>query len=273
MDQWDDPEVVAAWRRWRARFAEQTRVLTEVLLEAAGVWPGMHVLDLASGAGEPALALAKDVGPRGYVTATDVSDGMLAIIADAARAEGLANIGCRRADAAALTFPDESFDLVTCRLGIMHIPDAEEALREARRVLKPGARAAFLVWGGSPDESGAFLHSRIIAKYIGVPPPPANAPSALRFASPGSLPAALREAGFRQVEEMTHRCVMACPGTPTQVWRSIREMAGPLRQLLARAPAETLERIHEEVETAFQAFRKGEYVQLPATVHVATGLR
>ncbi|WP_394835592.1 class I SAM-dependent methyltransferase [Pendulispora rubella] len=271
--EWDDPGVVAAWRRWRSRFADQTRGFTEALLQAAGVVPGMHVLDLASGAGDPALALAKAVGPRGCVTATDISDAMLAIVSDVAHQEKIDNIGCRRADAAALTFPDESFDLVTCRLGIMHVPNVTEALRESRRVLRPGARAVFLVWGGSPAEQGAFLHHRILARHVEMPVLLPNAPGPLRFAAYGSLSAALRGAGFRQVEETTHRCVLSCAGPASELWQSIREMAAPLRHLLAGVSPDVRERIHEEVETALQSYSHGERIELPATVHIATGLR
>ena len=66
-----------------------------------------------------------------------------------AREGGLNNIVVRQADMDALPFADESFDVVTSRLGIMFSPNAERALSEARRVLRPGGTAAFLVWGSS----------------------------------------------------------------------------------------------------------------------------
>ncbi|HWL85920.1 MAG TPA: class I SAM-dependent methyltransferase, partial [Polyangiaceae bacterium] len=108
--------------------------------------PGEQVLDLASGSGEPALTLAKAVGARGHVIATDLSHAMLAIVGECVRARGLTNLSCRQADAGALTFPNESFDLVTSRLGVMQAFPSGEALREAWRVLKVGGRIALLVW-------------------------------------------------------------------------------------------------------------------------------
>src|SRR5919202_5906594 len=186
LPEWADPEVAAAWRRWHSKHAQQTRPLTDLLVQAAQIRPGLHVLDLASGAGEPALGLAQAVGPEGQVTATDLSEAMLSIIRDAAREQGLTNLRYRQADAAALPFPDQSFDAVTCRLGIMHIPNAARALREALRVLREGGRAAFLVWG-PPSEQGMFLHHQILARHVQIPVPAPGEPHPLRFAQPGTL--------------------------------------------------------------------------------------
>ncbi len=96
----------------------------------------MKVLDLACGSGEPSLSLARAVGPMGHVIATDIVPGMLEIAEENARRKGLSNIEFRIADAEAIPFPDESFDVVTCRFGVMFFSDPERAMREARRVLK-----------------------------------------------------------------------------------------------------------------------------------------
>jgi ubiquinone/menaquinone biosynthesis C-methylase UbiE len=66
---WTDVATIEAWRRWREPFAVQTQALTSALVEAAEIEPGHRVLDLASGAGEPALTLARRVGPSGRVVA------------------------------------------------------------------------------------------------------------------------------------------------------------------------------------------------------------
>lgn len=134
VDEWGDAELEAAWRRWHPQFADLTAPLTDLIIQAAAIQPDMAVLDLASGSGEPALALARAVGPHGEVTATDVSAGMVDFIAEQAAARGLANLAARTADAAALPFADASFDAITCRHGIQHMADAPGALREAVRV-------------------------------------------------------------------------------------------------------------------------------------------
>ncbi len=143
----DWTDGVAGWRKWNAQFAVMTRAATEAMVQVAQVKSGMHVLDLASGTGEPALTLAEAVSPNGHVMATDLVPEMLAIAEEIARERRLRNISFKQADAEALPFADKTFDAVTCRLGVMFFPDAAKALGEVHRVLKPGGRAAFVVWG------------------------------------------------------------------------------------------------------------------------------
>ncbi len=72
-------ENVAGMRKWHPQLAALCQAFTDNLLIAAGVEPGMHILDLASGTGEPALTLARAAGPDGRVTATDLVSDMLAV--------------------------------------------------------------------------------------------------------------------------------------------------------------------------------------------------
>ena len=89
------------------------RDITAALLEAAQLAPGMRVLDLACGSGDPAITLAERVEPAGEVVATDLVPGMVALTTEHARRQGVANLVARQADAEALPFPDASFDVVT----------------------------------------------------------------------------------------------------------------------------------------------------------------
>ena len=82
----------APWRKWFVEMATQSRVGTELIMEEAQVQPGMRVLDLASGPGDPALSLAEAVVPGGQVTATDLVPEMLDGLAEHAQARGLANL-------------------------------------------------------------------------------------------------------------------------------------------------------------------------------------
>lgn len=144
---WTRDDTVAAWRKWHKKIAEFTKGATEALLAEANLKPGMHVLDIASGVGDPALQVAKAVGPAGRVAATDVGMGMMSLAAELAAQQNLHSIEFKEASAESLPFPDASFDVVTCRFGAMFFPDLQKALRECRRVLKPGGKVVFVVWG------------------------------------------------------------------------------------------------------------------------------
>src|SRR5438445_2047289 len=145
--EWTGAKTVAAWRKWHAHIAAFTRGATEAILETAQLRPGLRVLDLASGVGDPALSIAAKIAPSGRVTATDLGPGMISLAEELAHKRGLTNIEFREASAESLPFENESYDVLTCRFGIMFFPDLPRALRECLRVLKPCGRAAFVFWG------------------------------------------------------------------------------------------------------------------------------
>src|SRR5713226_7594066 len=93
-----------AWKKWYSQLAFQSRQATDLVVKGAALSPGMHVLDLAAGSGEPALSVSAAVGPEGRVTATDLLREMLEIAEENASARGIKNIDFRAADAEQLPF-------------------------------------------------------------------------------------------------------------------------------------------------------------------------
>lgn len=118
------------------------------LIELVNPKPSWRVLDIATGAGHTALAFAPLVA---RVTASDITEAMLAEAKKLAAARGLVNFRTARASAEDLPFPDMSFDLVTCRLAAHHFDNTSTFVVEAFRVLMPGGVFA-LVDNISPDE-------------------------------------------------------------------------------------------------------------------------
>lgn len=117
------------------------------LMACAALLPGEWVLDVACGTGLVSFAAARNVGPTGSVVGVDISGQMVEIAACRARELAETNTRFARMDAENLALPDASFDVVLCALGLMYLPDPEQALREMRRVLRPGGRIVLAVWG------------------------------------------------------------------------------------------------------------------------------
>lgn len=128
---------------WRAQLA----AAHQRVLACASLAPGQRVLDVACGTGLIALAAAEAVGPLGAVVGVDLSAEMVEALRQRAHERRLANVQCARMDAEQLALHDASFDVALCALGLMFVPDPEQALREMRRVLRPGGRAVIAVWG------------------------------------------------------------------------------------------------------------------------------
>jgi SAM-dependent methyltransferase len=244
--------------------------VTEALVEYARPKPGMRLLDLASGTGEPAISLAMRVGAQGQVTALDLSADLLEIAKARARERGLANFVTQQADAHVLPFADYSFDLATCRFGVMFFRDIGLALRELRRVLRPGTRACFLVWGPF-DQPYWRSTMAVVHRHVGGPLLLPGGPDPFRFSQPGSLSAVLNSAGFGEVKEETRTLPWTWPGTPDEVWEQARAVAVPFRPMLDRVPVGMWPQIHEEVRAAIGKYVEGENIEFGASVVLASG--
>src|SRR5579863_5281931 len=267
---WGSQYRLVASEKWKAKSAAMGQPVTNALVDYARPSPGMRVLDLASGTGEPAITLATRIGPDGHVTALDLSTDLLEIAEKRARARGLANFAAHQADAHSLPFPDNSFDLATSRFGVMFFRDPEAALRELRRVLKPGARACFLAWGPFDQPYWQSMMG-VVHRHVGGSLLDAEGPNPFRFADPGSLSAVLRAAGLIEVEEETKTLPWAWPGPAEEVWEQNRAVAVPFRPMLERVPAQDWPQIHADVHQAVAKYWDGEKIAFGAQVVLASG--
>jgi SAM-dependent methyltransferase len=197
---------------------------------------------------------------------------MLAVAEECARERGLTNITFQQADAEALPFPDQAFDVVTCRLGVGLFPNVRQALREIQRVLKPGGRAAFVAQGSLEQNLWQSSIISVLRKYVQIAPSEPDVPQVFRFAQPGTLAAALRESGFQQVQEESPTIPYAWPGSPEQFWERQQE-AGVHRRLVERLAPEQRDQVEAEVIEAIRQYYDGKQVNFTAVIVVASGVR
>ncbi|MCH4295885.1 bifunctional demethylmenaquinone methyltransferase/2-methoxy-6-polyprenyl-1,4-benzoquinol methylase UbiE [Shewanella sp. 3B26] len=121
------------------------RLWKRFTIETAGARPGMKVLDLAGGTGDLTAKFSRLVGERGQVVLADINDSMLKVGRSKLRDLGVVgNVSYVQANAEALPFPDNHFDIITIAFGLRNVTDKDAALRSMQRVLKPGGKLLVL---------------------------------------------------------------------------------------------------------------------------------
>ena len=263
-------EAAVNWGKWADQLAEQQVKVNQALLVAAGAKPGAKLLDLASGAGEPAITASGVVGPEGQVTATDISAPMVAAMNARFTRHGLVNVRCQQADMEALPFADGSFDAVSCRYGLMYARDPARAVAEAARVVRPGGRTAFMVWGPEANNNLLFHGVRAANEFLGKPIEEASFLVPSRFAEPGLVASLMTAAGLQEAREQD---IILEPKIKVGVpfWAPLLEMNAA--HIWGGLTPEVRKKVHQSVALAYEPFRNGEHYVLKTHIRLISGLR
>jgi SAM-dependent methyltransferase len=197
---------------------------------------------------------------------------MVAQAAEAAASAGLTNMHCKESRAESLSFDDATFDAVLCRFGIMFFSNPQESVREALRVLKPGGRVVYGVWG--PRAANPFHHVllNVLDRHVDQPAPDPDAPGAFRHASPGRLASMLRDAGAADVRETTMRFHIDLPSFE-RYWEIRTSTSGTLLEKLRRMPDAEREQFKSEVEQGAHPYLTAEGIRFPVEALIVSGSR
>jgi ubiquinone/menaquinone biosynthesis C-methylase UbiE len=173
--------------------------VSQWMIDAIEPQPGQRVLELAAGLGETGFRVAELVAPIGGVITSDQSEAML----DGARARasqlGLSNVEFQALNAEWIDLPLASVDAVLCRWGYMLMVDPGAALRETRRVLRPGGRVALAVWDDVRRNPWAGLPALELRERGLAEPPEAGQPGPFALADSEHVRELLEQAGFASV--------------------------------------------------------------------------
>jgi SAM-dependent methyltransferase len=227
--EWD--AAAPGWKRYGKDLFSAMRPVSDQLIKSAGITSGQTVLDVATGAGEPALTIARIVGPYGKVTAVDLSPKMLEIARERAASQGLTNVSFEYAENESLSmFQDNTFDSVVCQNGLMLMPDPANALRAFLRVLKPGGKASVTVWG-SPEKAPVMItFYRTTSKHLYdiKMPPPGTPGGPFGIPSVNMLGDYFLKAGFSDFDARPIEFTLAQANTPEELWQAMTEVSGSL---------------------------------------------
>jgi SAM-dependent methyltransferase len=244
-EQWQ--EAAEAWHRWDPFFERWLGDATVLMLDLARVDSDSRVLDIAAGSGGQTIAAARRAAA---VLATDISEAILEYAAAEATAAGLANVATRTMDGERLDVDPGSYDAAISRLGLMYLPDKQQALASARAALRPGGRYAAIVFSEADRNRFFSVPIGIIRQRAELPPPAPGLPGPFSAVALGDL---LESAGYSEVE--VHRVEgplrLASAAECTQLER---ESFGALHQMMAGLSEAEREETWAEVETALEEF-------------------
>jgi len=261
--------VASAWARHRQEFQRAAMAVSEWLVDAIDPQPGQTVLELAAGPGDTGLLAAKRVAPDGRAVITDGADAMVEVARARAAELGIENVELRPMEAEWIDLPAASVDGVLCRWGYMLLADPEAALRETRRVLRPGGRVALAAWDAREHNPWFTVGQDVLVAHDVAPGPSPGVPDGFSFARPGRIEELLGDAGFSEVLVDAVEFAFEPPDLDTW-WSQLTETSGRAAEgIAALSPAQHYE-LRDAFDAAYEPFvQEDGSLRLPARTLVA----
>ena len=246
---------------WHAQLSEAQ----EALLAFAAPAVGERILDIACGTGLVSFEAARAVGPGGQVLGIDLSERMIDAAERRARNLQLSNCKFSRMDAETLALPGASFDAALCALGLMYMPDPEQALREMYRVLRPGGRVSLAVWGKAANCGWSALFSIVNAEVASE-----VCPLFFRLGQQDALAHACAEAKFEIVGQRRITTTLMFANADDACDAAF--VGGPVALAWSRFNAEVRARVRARYLEAIGSWRHGNGYRIPAEFVVASAI-
>jgi ubiquinone/menaquinone biosynthesis C-methylase UbiE len=242
-----------AWTRRRDELQRFAAPVSEWILEHAELEEGERVLELAAGAGETGFLAAQRVGPTGTLVSTDVAEEMLEGGRARAQELGLDNVEFKPMELEWIDAPTASFDAVLCRWGLMFALDVEAALREIRRVLKPGGRLAAATWSVREKNPWATTLQDVLLEQGHIEPPDPRAPGPFRLNDPAQLAELAESAGLFDPVVEPIALEMSYPSFDTY-FEVQSDISMGLREALARVDERSRTALRDAVRERLEPF-------------------
>ena len=260
------------WAKWEEAFSKNLVDVTGTMLDLAGVASGMHVLDLACGAGSQSLRAAERVGPNGRVVANDISATMLTHVQESAMRAGLSNIETLECAAEDLPTTQDAYDAAICRLGLMLFSAPKQALDAVHIVLKPKARFAGLVFTTPANNPFMSQPMQILLRHAGKKPPASGKPGIFALGGSGALEGLLANSGLSNV----HTKIVRAPirlASAAEALEMMQQAFGAYRAVVSDLSPEAQSAAWSEVDECLGQFERGDGFEVEVEFVIGSGAK
>jgi ubiquinone/menaquinone biosynthesis C-methylase UbiE len=262
--------LVPKWNRFRHLLSGNGAIHSDIAYADFQFRPGDKVLDIGCGYGETCLDLAKLVTGNGEVMGLDCTAAFLDIAEQERQDAGVDNVKYELGDAQTHELPQEYFDAVFSRFGVMFFQSVVMAMRNSRQALKPGGKLCMIVWRTIQDNPCWGLAKEIALKHL--PPPGDNAqtcgPGPFSMADEQTTRAMMKAAGFDQVDLFKRIDADICIGTSVEEAVDYQILVGPSGEIIREAGelgAQKLPLIREELRALMKDNQRSDGVYMPSS--------
>ncbi len=197
LERWDG--AAPGWSRRADTIRDTGMPVSMWMIDHLHLQPGQRVLELAAGPGDTGFLAAELILPGGTLISSDGSEAMLEIARGRARQLGIENVEFKLLELEWIDLPAASVDAIVCRWALMLLLEPAAALRECRRVTRPGGSLAVAVWGQAGANPWATIPTKALERLGRLPPPDPSAPGMFAISDPVRLAESIADAGFMDV--------------------------------------------------------------------------
>lgn len=262
--------LVPKWNTFRHLLSGNGAVHSAAAYDDFRIKPGDKVLDIGCGYGETCLEIGRIVGPEGEVLGLDCTQAFLDIANRERDEAGLDNVKFILGDAQTYELPENYYDVVYSRFGVMFFQNIVYALKNAHKTLKPGGKLCMIVWRTIADNPCWGLAKDIALKHL--PPPGDGAqtcgPGPFALANEETARGMLKAAGFENIELFKRNDADVCIGTSMEEAIDFQILVGPSGEIIREAAElgqEKLPEVREDMKNSMKEHEKADGIYLPSS--------